>query len=52
LTTEILERIKANSHQFFKRQLVDIMMALGYCGSHAAVDKSIGQSSDNGKCDH
>ncbi len=48
LASEILERIKANSPQFFERLVVDIMVALGYGGSHADAGKSIGQSGDEG----
>ena len=48
LASEILERIKANSPQFFERLVVDVMVALGYGGSHADAGKSIGQSGDEG----
>jgi len=48
LATEILERIKGNSPQFFERLVVDIMVAIGYGGSHADAGKSIGQSGDEG----
>ncbi len=48
LAAEILERIKGNSPQFFERLVVDIMVALGYGGSHADAGKSIGQSGDEG----
>ena len=48
LATEILDRIKGNSPQFFERLVVDIMVAIGYGGSHADAGKSIGQSGDEG----
>ncbi len=48
LATEILDKIKANSPQFFERLVVDIMVAIGYGGSHADAGKSIGQSGDEG----
>ncbi len=48
LASEILERIKANSPQFFERLVVDTMVALGYGGSRMDAGKSIGQSGDEG----
>jgi restriction system protein len=48
LATEILDRIKGNSPRFFERLVVDIMVAIGYGGSHADAGKSIGQSGDEG----
>jgi restriction system protein len=48
LATEILDRIKGNSPQFFEHLVVDIMVAIGYGGSHADAGKSIGQSGDEG----
>ncbi len=48
LATEILDRIKGNSPQFFERLVVDVMVAMGYGGSHADAGKSIGQSGDEG----
>lgn len=48
LASEILERIKGNSPQFFERLVVDAMVALGYGGSRADAGKSIGQSGDEG----
>ncbi len=48
LATDILDRIKGNSPQFFERLVVDVMVAIGYGGSHADAGKSIGQSGDEG----
>jgi restriction system protein len=48
LAAEILERIKANSPQFFEQLVVDIMVSLGYGGSRSDAGKSIGQSGDEG----
>jgi len=48
LASEILERIKSNSPQFFERLVVDAMVSLGYGGSRADAGKSIGQSGDEG----
>jgi restriction system protein len=48
LVTEILDRIKANSPNFFEKLVVDIMLALGYGGSLADAGKSIGHTGDEG----
>jgi restriction system protein len=48
LASEIMERIKGNSPQFFERLVVDAMVALGYGGSRADAGKSIGQSGEEG----
>ncbi|MRS03413.1 restriction endonuclease [bacterium] len=48
LASEILDRIKQNSPQFFEHLVVDIMLALGYGGSLADAGQSIGQSGDEG----
>ncbi len=48
LAVEILQRVKANTPEFFERLVVDVMVALGYGGSRADAGKSIGQSGDEG----
>lgn len=48
LAGQILERIAANSPQFFERLVVDLMVAMGYGGSRADAGKSIGSSGDEG----
>jgi restriction system protein len=48
LASEILDRIKQNSPQFFERLVVDIMLSLGYGGSLLDAGQSIGQSGDEG----
>jgi restriction system protein len=48
LAAEILEKIKANTPQFFEQLVVDIMISLGYGGSRSDAGKSIGQSGDEG----
>jgi len=48
LAGQILERIAANSPQFFERLVVDLLVAMGYGGSRADAGKSIGSSGDEG----
>jgi restriction system protein len=48
LASEILQRVKANTPDFFERLVVDVMVALGYGGSRVDAGKSIGQSGDGG----
>lgn len=48
LASEMLDRIKQNSPQFFERLVVDVMLALGYGGSISDAGKSIGQTGDEG----
>ncbi len=48
LSSQILERIKGNTPQFFEKLVVDLMVAMGYGGSRADAGKSIGTSGDEG----
>lgn len=48
LSSQILERIKSNTPQFFEKLVVDLMVAMGYGGSRADAGKSIGTSGDEG----
>lgn len=48
LAGQILERIKSNTPKFFENLVVDLMVAMGYGGSHADAGKSIGNSGDEG----
>jgi restriction system protein len=48
LVGQILDRIKANSPKFFENLVVDLMVAMGYGGSHADAGRSIGTSGDEG----
>lgn len=48
LASELLERIKRNSPEFFERLVVDFMISLGYGGSRTDAGKSVGQSGDEG----
>jgi restriction system protein len=48
LASQILERIKNNTPQFFERLVVDLMVAMGYGGSRSDAGKSVGTSGDEG----
>jgi restriction system protein len=48
LAGQVLDRIKLNSPKFFEYLVVDLMVAMGYGGSHADAGKSIGTSGDEG----
>ncbi|MGH9425921.1 MAG: restriction endonuclease [Terriglobia bacterium] len=48
LAGQIVERIVANSPQFFERLVVDLMVAMGYGGSRVDAGTSIGGTGDEG----
>lgn len=48
LAGQIVERIIANSPQFFERLVIDLMVAMGYGGSRADAGKSVGGTGDEG----
>ena len=48
LAGQIVERIVANSPQFFERLVIDLMVAMGYGGSRADAGKSVGGTGDEG----
>jgi restriction system protein len=48
LASEILERIKQNSPQFFERLVLDVMLALGYGGTLSDAGKLTRQTADEG----
>ncbi len=48
LSSDILNKIKANSPQFFENLVIDLMISLGYGGSRQDAGRSIGQSGDEG----
>jgi restriction system protein len=48
LAGQILEKITANSPQFFERLVVDLMVTMGYGGSRSEAGKSIGGIGDEG----
>lgn len=48
LRSELLERIAVNSPGFFEQLIVDLLVAMGYGGTHADAAKQIGRSGDGG----
>ncbi|ENV34710.1 restriction endonuclease [Acinetobacter gerneri] len=48
LKPELLNLIKNNSPQFFEKLVVDLLVAMGYGGSHQDAAKAIGKTNDGG----
>lgn len=48
LRAELLDRISQNSPEFFERLIVDLLVAMGYGGSHKNAAKQLGRSGDGG----
>lgn len=48
LKRDLLRLIKENSPQFFERLVVDLLVAIGYGGSHQDAAKAIGKTNDGG----
>jgi restriction system protein len=48
LQTELLERIVQNSPDFFEQLIVDLLVAMGYGGSHQNAAAQLGRSGDGG----
>lgn len=48
LRTELLERIVQNSPAFFEQLIVDLLVAMGYGGSHKNAAAQLGRSGDGG----
>lgn len=48
LKAELLEKIKRNSPKFFEQLVVDLLVAMGYGGSHQDAAQAIGKTSDGG----
>lgn len=48
LRAELLERILQNSPSFFESLIVDLLVAMGYGGSHRNAAAQLGRSSDGG----
>ena len=48
LAAELLERLKQAPPKFFERVVIDLMVAMGYGGSHADAAESLGGSGDEG----
>ena len=48
LKSELLTLIKSNSPKFFEQLVVDLLVAMGYGGSHQDAAQAIGKTSDGG----
>lgn len=48
LKTEVLQRVVAQSPSFFERVIVDLLVAMGYGGSHDRAALRLGKSGDGG----
>lgn len=48
LRAELLERITQNSPEFFEQLIVDLLVAMGYGGSHKNAAEQLGRSGDGG----
>lgn len=48
LATELLEKIRINSWQFFEDLVIDLMIKMGYGGSRSKAGKSIQRTNDEG----
>jgi len=48
LASEILDKVKTNTPDFFEDLVVDLMVAMGYGGSRVDAGESIGKSGDEG----
>ncbi|RWM02187.1 restriction endonuclease [Mesorhizobium sp.] len=48
LRAELLERIAQNSPEFFEQLIVDLLVAMGYGGSHQNAATQLGRSGDGG----
>lgn len=48
LKTDLLQRILAQSPAFFERAIVDLLVAMGYGGSHENAARRLGKSNDGG----
>ena len=48
LAAELLEKIKNNSHRFFERLVLDLLIKMGYGGSREDAAEAVGRSHDGG----
>lgn len=48
LSTELLERVKSESPDFFESLVIDLLLALGYGGSREDAGQVVGRSGDGG----
>ena len=48
LSSELLTLVKGNTSKFFEKLVVDLLVAMGYGGSHQDAAQAIGKTSDGG----
>lgn len=48
LKSELLQRISGNSPSFFERVIIELLLAMGYGGSHENASLQLGRSGDGG----
>ena len=48
LSAQLIERVKQSSPDFFEALVVDLLVAMGYGGSHADAARVVGRSGDGG----
>jgi restriction system protein len=48
LALDLLERLKQSSPQFFEQAVIDLLLAMGYGGSHRDAAQRVGKSGDGG----
>lgn len=48
LASELLERVRGSTPQFFELLIVDLLLAMGYGGTSEDAARALGQSGDNG----
>jgi restriction system protein len=48
LASELLDRVKAGSAQFFERMVVELLLKMGYGGSRKDAGQAIGRAGDEG----
>jgi len=48
LASELLERVRGISPEFFERLVIDLLLAMGYGGSRADAGRAVGRSGDGG----
>jgi len=48
IATDLLDRVSKSTPRFFEKLVVDLLVAMGYGGSHADAGQAIGKSGDDG----
>jgi restriction system protein len=48
MASELLARVKASSSEFFERLVVELLLNMGYGGSHKEAGEAIGRAGDEG----